>query len=93
MKALILNLDPKNKGNEALVSSTKHIINRFRNNIEFINMGGVEDTKHAIIPLPATTVLDPHAWLYLLECLVARILRRYGYNASLPKGSRVRIYI
>jgi len=92
MKSLILNLDPKNKGNEALVSSTKQIINRFRDNVDFINIGGREDTKHAIFPLPATTVLDPHAWVYLLECLVARVLRRCGYNTNLPKESRLRIY-
>jgi colanic acid/amylovoran biosynthesis protein len=95
MRVLILNLDPKNKGNEALVFSTKYVINRFRSDVEYIYMGGSEDTrntKHTIIPLPTTTVLEPRAWLYLLECFIARKLRRCGYGVSLPKGSRVRAY-
>ena len=95
MKALILNFDPKNKGNEALVSSTKFVINQFEDDIKFINMGGMKDamySQNAIIPLPAETVLDPDAWLYLLECFVVKVLRRYGFNASLPNISRVRIY-
>jgi len=95
MKALILNLDPKNKGNEALVSSTKFVINQFEDDIKFINMGGMIDainSQNTIIPLPAETILNPNAWLYLLECFIVKILRRYGFKASLPTISRIHIY-
>jgi len=93
MRALLLNVGVKNKGNEALIASTKNIIWKFRRDIEFIDMGAEGNYENQIVPLIAKNPMkSPYPWLYLIECLGVRILRRCGFTANVSKESKLSVY-
>ncbi|MDV2481194.1 hypothetical protein F8E02_04050 [Methanoculleus sp. Wushi-C6] len=92
LRALILNVGFKNKGNEALIASTKDIIWRYIKNVEFLNMGAAKDPDNQIILQPARNPMrSPYPWLYLFECLIIKTLRRCGLQIGVPKKSKLRV--
>ncbi|WP_082122773.1 polysaccharide pyruvyl transferase family protein [Methanoculleus sediminis] len=93
MIALLLNVGVTNKGNEALVISTKKIIQDFREDIKFINVGAEGDDKNQIVPhIARNPTRSPYPWLYLIECVGIRALRRCGFAVSVSKKSKLSIY-
>lgn len=93
MRALLLNVGVKNKGNEALITSTKNIIWKFRKDIEFINMGVEGNHKNQIVPPVAKNPMkSPYPWLYFIKCLGIRILRQCGFTINVSKKSKLSIY-
>ncbi len=91
--ALLLNVGIKNKGNEALIASTKNIIWKFREDIKFIDMGAEGNHENQCVPQIAKNPMkSPYPWLYLIECLGVRTLRRCGFTINVSKKSKLSIY-
>jgi polysaccharide pyruvyl transferase WcaK-like protein len=90
MKGLLLNVGIKNKGNEALVDSTKKIIRSYINDLEFIQMGPEGNVNNEIIPQPSSYLAKSiYPWIYFPECILIRLLRRCGLKIKIPKRSRL----
>lgn len=88
-----MNVGIKNKGNEALVTSTKNIILEFWKDIEFIDTGTEGNHENQILPqIAKNPTKSPHPWLYLIECLGIHTLRRCGITINVPKKSKLSIY-
>jgi len=93
MKILILNVGKTNKGNEALVSSTKIIIQKYLPGVEFFNIGSEKRNDLYIFPQPAKNpIKSPYPWLYLLECMIIKILRLFGLKCNISRKSKLFVF-
>jgi len=92
MKGLLLNVGIKNKGNEALVESTKKILNSFVPDLLFIQMGPEDQLNTNIYPQPSSNLISLDPWLSLIICMKIRIFRKLGMKVKISKESYLFIF-
>jgi colanic acid/amylovoran biosynthesis protein len=98
-KVLILNAEPANKGNQAIVASTIDTIREFIPDVEFTLMGYSGGNQNGLqIEEPAARVAfgqrrRPHrlviSFLYLAECSLIHSLKKLRIHIPISKRSRL----
>jgi colanic acid/amylovoran biosynthesis protein len=91
MNILLLNVGVKNKGNQALVESTKMIIRSYIPDARFMDMGP-EISPHILLQPAIKPLRSPYPWLYLVECCWIRLLRKCGLNKKVSQNSRLKSF-
>jgi colanic acid/amylovoran biosynthesis protein len=91
MNILLLNVGVKNKGNQALVESTKMIIRSYMPDACFLDMGS-ENSPHIILQPALKPLQSPYPWFYLAECCWIRLLRKCGLNKKVSKRSKLKFF-